>query len=85
MLDKLTFGKLKDCRVCDVIQDHYEYLIWCEKQGFAKYTKEVTDCILEQAQFKKWEAPDAEHGDPRDIFEISTNHQHGIFDSDVPF
>lgn len=26
-LDILTFGKLKGCRVCDVIQDHYNYLI----------------------------------------------------------
>lgn len=84
MLDKLTFGKLKDCRVCDVIQDHYEYLIWCEKQGFAKYTQEVTDCILEQANFEKWEAL-VEDKDPRDIFEISSNHQHGIFDDDIPF
>ena len=69
LLDKLTFGKLKDCRVCDVIQDHYEYLIWCEKQGFAKYTQEVTDSILEQANFEKWEAPveDNPHHDPHHI------------------
>lgn len=85
MLDKLTFGKLKDCRVCDVIEDHYEYLIWAEKQGFVKFSQEVTDCILEQAYFEKWVAPDAEQGDPRDIFEISSNRQNGIFDDDIPF
>ena len=41
MLDKLTFGKLKDCRVCDVAQDHYEYLIWAEKNGFVKFQPET--------------------------------------------
>lgn len=57
MTDKLMFGKLAGCRVCDVIQDHYEYLIWAEKQGFVKYSQEVTDVILEAASFAKWEAP----------------------------
>lgn len=57
MLDTLTFGKLQGCRVCDVVEDHYEYLIWCEKGGFVKFQQEVTDLILEQANFEKWQAP----------------------------
>lgn len=57
MLDNITFGKLSGCRVCDVIQDHYEYLIWCEKQGFVKFQQDVTDLILEQANFEKWQPP----------------------------
>ena len=86
MLDKLTFGKLKDCRVCDVIQDHYEYLIWCEKQGFAKYTKEVTDCILEQANFEKWEVPD-EHNSQDDIKDVYEKISRIDYDweDDIPF
>lgn len=86
MLDKLTFGKLKDCRICDVIQDHYEYLIWCEKQGFAKYTQDVVDCIAEQAHFEKWKAPD-EHNSQDDIKDVYEKISRIDYDweDDVPF
>lgn len=57
LLDKLTFGKLKDCRVCDVIQDHYDYLIWAEKEGYVKFQQIVIETIQETANFAKWEAP----------------------------
>lgn len=66
LTDKLTFGKLNGCRVCDVVQDHYEYLIWCEKQGFVKFSEEVTNIIAEQASFKRWEAP-VEDAPPREV------------------
>lgn len=86
MLDKLTFGKLKDCRVCDVIQDHYEYLIWCEKQGFAKYTKEVTDLILEQGNFEKFVEPTDDNKD-YDFYEIVTRgaSYEASWEDDIPF
>lgn len=86
LVDKLTFGKLKDCRVCDVIQDHYEYLIWAEKQGFVKFQQEVTDCILEQANFEKWEAP-VEHNsqdDVKDLYE-KVSRIDSSWEDDVPF
>lgn len=69
LLDKLTFGKLSGCRVCDVVQDHYEYLIWCEKQGFVKFNREVEILICETASFEKWEAPveDNPNSDPHHI------------------
>jgi len=57
LTDKLQFGKFKDCRLCDIIEDHYEYLIWVEKQGFVKFQQEVTDLILEQGNFEKWQPP----------------------------
>lgn len=56
LLDQITFGKLKDCRICDVIPDHYEYLIWAEKQGYVTYQQEVIDVIADAANFAKWEA-----------------------------
>ena len=84
LTDKITFGKFKDCRVCDVVQDHYEYLIWAEKQGYVKFNREVEVLICETASFEKWEAP-VEDSEPRDIFEISSKYQNGIFDDDVPF
>lgn len=57
MLDKFTFGKLKDCRVCDVIPDFYDYLIWAEKSGYVKYQPEVIAAIQTAADFSKCEAP----------------------------
>lgn len=56
-LDILTFGKLKGCRVCDVIQDHYNYLIWAEKEGYVKFQQIIVETIQEVANFAKWEAP----------------------------
>ncbi len=55
LTDTITFGKLAGCRVCDVAQDHYEYLIWAEKQGFVKFQPEAVELIQEQASFARWQ------------------------------
>lgn len=55
LTDTITFGKLAGCRVCDVAQDHYEYLIWAEKSGFVKFQPEAIELIQEQASFAKWQ------------------------------
>ena len=52
LTDKITVGKLQGCRVCDVVEDHYEYLIWAEKSGLFKFTKIVTETIQEHAGYK---------------------------------
>ena len=54
LTDTITFGKLAGCRICDVAQDHYEYLIWAEKSGYVKYQAEVVALIQEQASFARW-------------------------------
>lgn len=83
--DKLTFGKFKDCRLCDIIQDHYEYLIWAEKQGFVKFSKEVADLILEQARFEKWKEPEESSQDNiKDVYEKITRIDYD-WEDDVPF
>jgi hypothetical protein len=86
LTDKLTFGKLKDCRLCDVIQDHYEYLIWANKQGYVQFQKEVTDLIEEQAHFKRWEGVDEGNSqdDIRDVYEKITRIDYD-WEDDVPF
>lgn len=43
LYDKLTFGKLANCRVVDVIEDHWEYLIWLSKNTSITFSKEVLD------------------------------------------
>jgi len=50
--DKLTFGKFIGCRVCDIIEDQYEYLIFIEKGGFIKYDNFVTEKIKQVAGFE---------------------------------
>lgn len=52
MEDKLTFGKFKDCRICDIIEDNYEYLIFLEKEGYAKYNVYLTEKIKQIAGFE---------------------------------
>ena len=52
LTDTIQVGKLTGCRVCDVIQDHYEYLIWADKQGLLKFQGLVVETIAEQAGFK---------------------------------
>ena len=55
LTDVISFGKLKGCRVCDVIEDYYEYLIWAEKQGYLKFQAIVIEVIQDAANFEKAE------------------------------
>lgn len=64
LTDTLSFGKLKGCRVCDVAQDHYEYLIWAEKAGYVKFQTEAIELIQEQASFARWKIHEAEEVAP---------------------
>lgn len=49
--DKIPSGKLAGCRVCDVIEDHYEYLIWCNKNGMLHFSKPVITKIHQLAAY----------------------------------
>jgi uncharacterized protein (DUF3820 family) len=51
LTDKLTIGKFRGCRLCDIVEDEYEYLIWLEKSGMVKYSKEVIAKIHKIANF----------------------------------
>lgn len=89
LLDTITFGKLKDCRVCDVIQDHYEYLIWAEKQGYIKFQQIVIETIQETAHFEKWVKPtEIEKTDTYLKNKMIAGHyvfDESEWDNDVPF
>ena len=86
LTDKLTFGKLKDCRVCDVIEDHYEYLIWAEKQGYIKFQEIVVETIQEVAGYKKWQPAEeySSQDDIKDLYEKVTRIDYD-WEDDVPF
>ena len=81
--DQITFGKLKGCRICDVVQDHYEYLIWAEKSGLVKYQPIVIETIQEMASFARWEQHYEEEIKP--WFDEGAEPPVLVLDEDVPF
>jgi uncharacterized protein (DUF3820 family) len=83
LTDTITFGKLAGCRICDVAQDHYEYLIWAEKSGFVKFQPEVVQLIQEQANFAAWQINYEQEVKP--WFEDCSPKPITIDDDDVPF
>ncbi len=84
MQDNITVGKLTGCRVCDVIEDHYEYLIWANKQGMLMFTKIVTETIAEHAGYKNKQRHQEEEIEPYDKDLKDQNYLEIDFD-DVPF
>lgn len=86
--DQITFGKLKGCRICDVVQDHYEYLIWAEKSGLVKYQPIVIETIQEMASFARWEQYIEEEVKPYledDLIRREREMIRSILEDDVPF
>lgn len=49
--DKLTLGKFKDCRICDILDDDYEYLIYLEKAGYVKYNNDLIEKLKNMAAY----------------------------------
>ena len=88
LLDQITFGKLKGCRVCDVIEDYHEYLIWAEKQGYIKFQPIVIEVIQDAANFQKWEpVPPGIYADASqklDIYDKIVGNNY-FDDEDIPF
>lgn len=84
LTDVISFGKLKGCRVCDVIEDYYEYLIWAEKQGYLKFQAIVIEVIQDAAKFEKPAL--LEEPEQVDVYDkIRGNTYTGIILDDIPF
>lgn len=86
LTDKITFGKLKDCRVCDVIEDHHRYLLWAEKEGYIKFQPIVSETIAEAVEHANWKE-EQEPKDPKlqDTYERFTNQFDDDYNDDIPF
>lgn len=57
LLGILPIGKFKNCRVCDIIEDDWEYLKWMHANTSVKFQQVVLDKIT-----KKWKtASNVEH------------------------
>lgn len=87
MTDKIMVGKLQGCRVCDVIPDHYEYLIWADKQGLLKFKGIVLETIKEHAGFKDQRRHYFEEVVPweKEDYDVDEVYQWDKEDWDVPF
>lgn len=53
LTDTLTFGKFATCRICDIIDDDFEYLIWLNKSGLVQYAKPVVEKLRVLSGFKE--------------------------------
>ena len=49
--DKLQIGKFRGCRICDIWDEDFEYLVWLHKQGLVQYSPETTLGLLNRAGF----------------------------------
>ena len=88
LTDTIQVGKLTGCRVCDVIEDHYEYLIWADKQGLLKFQGLVVETIAEQAGFKAEQQHYREEVEPwleDDLVKCERKMIRSILEDDVPF
>lgn len=52
LTDTISIGKLKGCRVCDVIPEFYDYLIWADKEGLLKFSAQVIESIKQHAGYR---------------------------------
>lgn len=62
--DKLQLGKFKGCRVCDIADTEYDYLIWLERNGYVHYSKETIALIHKHARFQEAERHRREEVNP---------------------
>lgn len=88
MTDTIRVGKLQGCRICDVVADHYEYLIWADKAGLMKFTGIVTETIAEHAGFKAQQRYIEEEIKPwleDDLVKRKREMICNILDDDIPF
>lgn len=52
LTDKITFGKYKNCRVCDILDD-WEYLTWLKRNTDIRFQTDVLQAITaKQAAWK---------------------------------
>jgi len=51
LMDKLPFGKYKDCRICDIVDEEYDYLIWLEKNTSLLYNNVLVEKLKALANF----------------------------------
>lgn len=78
LLDKLPFGKYKDCRIVDIMPDQWEYLMWLSKNTQVAFGQDVLDEITkhfrgyedkrhEEEEIKPWQQDNYDNWNPDDV------------------
>jgi hypothetical protein len=83
LLDKFTFGKFQMCRVCDILQEDYDYVLWLNDKNPQLFSTEV---ITEAKQLKQ-EAVQKQHYEEEDKPFENANPYFTLddWDDDIPF
>jgi hypothetical protein len=83
LTDKLTFGKYTNCRVCDILEDNYEYVLWLH----SKMNNFAPAVIEECMQFKMNQATSIETDNNAAIVNMNPWGNNNIDDwmDDIPF
>lgn len=84
LLDMLTFGKYKGCRIDSIVEMDYEYLIFLHDKKILVLDKTVRDKIdlLFSADSLETEKPDPK---PQDCYSFMTGQKDDYYDDDIPF
>lgn len=81
LTDKMLFGKFIGCRICDCIEDNYEYFNWLHKNTSVNFSQEVLDSIKE---FQTQATQKRHYEEEEKPWASDTNYFLDI-DDDIPF
>lgn len=82
LLDKFTFGKFQMCRVCDILEEDYDYVLWLHGKNPQLFAAEV----ISEAKLLKKEATEKQYyEEERKPYTTSNAWYSDDWDDDIPF
>jgi len=82
LLDKFTFGKFQDCRVCDILPENYEYVLWLHEKSPYMFTTVV---VSHARQLKMETVAKIHKKEEEDPYNTSSPWFDSSWDDDIPF
>ena len=83
--DQLMFGKFKGCRVCDIVEDQFPYLMWLDANKMVSFTIESKRLLVTAADLAKAKRRYAGEVKPYEYGYSESPGVHEINFDDVPF
>lgn len=83
--DQLMFGKFKGCRVCDIVEDQFPYLMWLDANKMVSFTTESKRLLVTAADLAKAKRHYEEEEKPYEDGYSESPGVHEINFDDVPF
>ena len=82
LLDKFTFGKFQMCRVCDILEEDYNYVLWLHDKNPQLFASEV----VTEAKLLKMEAVEKQDYEEEQKPYTTVNPWYSDdWDDDIPF